>query len=72
MSFNQRTSVSEKLIDYLYNNYWNKEIISSKHKILHIPYGYENYFSSDIQKKMKHRYTDTTKFIRFSPDYFIM
>lgn len=72
MSFNQRTNLSDKLINILNNYYWNTDDIKNKYKMLHVPYGYENFFNLEIQEKMKHRYTDTTKFIRYSPDYFIL
>lgn len=72
MTFQQRTNFSSRLIDYLNKYYWNRNIIKNNYKMLQIPYGYENYFTEEHQEKMKHRYTNTTKFIRYSPDFFIM
>jgi hypothetical protein len=71
MPFSKRTGASNKLISYLEQYYWSNEEIK-RYRLIQHPYGYENYFAPELQEKMRQRYTPTTEYIRYAPDYFLI
>ncbi|WP_427340515.1 hypothetical protein [Caloranaerobacter sp. DY30410] len=72
MSFYNRTQISNALIKYMKNFYWNNDIIKNKYKIFHHPYGYETHINNQVRETLISKTSNTAKHIRFTPDYLLI
>lgn len=67
MSFFNRTSVANIIIDILERQYWSR--LQKPFQTAHESYGYETHISDGAQNILKRDYSKTARHIRFTPDY---
>ena len=66
--FEQRKTQGELLVDIIQKHYWQAAEIRSGVRFLHQPNGYEHLVSEETRLKLRERYDEDAKQIRFRPD----
>lgn len=68
MSFGERLHQAETLVNTLQTHIWGP--LSRRLEI--VPYGYETHIPPGIRTAMRFLRTPTAKFVRFTPDFFVL
>ena len=68
MEFRDRLNQADALVKIVDNHIW--EPLSERISI--VPFGYETHIPDAIRKQMRFLRTVTSRFIRFTPDYFVL
>lgn len=70
MSFNDRTSTADKIIQIFNNEFWSKPPISNR--VILASYGYETHIPEEVRNQLRYTRTETAKYIRFTPDFLLV
>lgn len=70
MAFGDRVSKANTVIDILNRFLWNQAPL--KNRVYLVSYGYETHVPDNIRSQMRFLRTITSKFIRFTPDFFVI
>lgn len=68
--FGDRTQEAQIVVQVIQKHVWDHPQIRSR--VYHVQYGYETHIPDEIRQKLRHIRTDTSRYIRFAPDFFVL
>lgn len=68
MSFGDRLAQADTLVETLQTHIWEP----LARRLAVVPYGYETHIASEVRTAMRFLRTPTAKFVRFTPDFFVL